>query len=158
MIAIPAIDLRDGACVQLVGGSYAEERIRLDDPIDKYVPEISRQPLARATIHELLTHTSGAPDYLGARYEVHHLEMKTLADYIRWFGTDKPLAAPGQRFAYSNFGYLLLGRLVERVTRGSYYDYVRDVVFMPAGMSSSGFEPGSRSSATRARSSSSRFS
>lgn len=33
MIAIPAIDLRDGACVQLVGGSYAEERIRLDDPV-----------------------------------------------------------------------------------------------------------------------------
>ena len=34
MIAIPAVDLRDGACVQLVGGSYAEERVRLDDPLD----------------------------------------------------------------------------------------------------------------------------
>ena len=33
MIAIPAIDLRDGACVQLVGGSYADERVRLDDPV-----------------------------------------------------------------------------------------------------------------------------
>jgi phosphoribosylformimino-5-aminoimidazole carboxamide ribotide isomerase len=33
MIAIPAVDLRDGACVQLVGGSYAAERIRLDDPV-----------------------------------------------------------------------------------------------------------------------------
>jgi phosphoribosylformimino-5-aminoimidazole carboxamide ribotide isomerase len=33
VIAIPAIDLRDGACVQLVGGSYAEERVRLDDPV-----------------------------------------------------------------------------------------------------------------------------
>ena len=33
MIAIPAVDLRDGACVQLVGGAYAEERVRLDDPI-----------------------------------------------------------------------------------------------------------------------------
>ena len=34
MIAIPAVDLRDGACVQLVGGSYAEEKVRLDNPID----------------------------------------------------------------------------------------------------------------------------
>ena len=34
MIAIPAVDLRDGACVQLVGGSYAQERVRLDNPID----------------------------------------------------------------------------------------------------------------------------
>ena len=33
MIAIPAIDLREGACVQLVGGSYAEERVRLEDPV-----------------------------------------------------------------------------------------------------------------------------
>lgn len=33
MIAIPAVDLRDGACVQLVGGSYADERVRLDDPL-----------------------------------------------------------------------------------------------------------------------------
>ena len=34
MIAIPAVDLREGACVQLVGGSYAEERVRLGNPID----------------------------------------------------------------------------------------------------------------------------
>lgn len=34
MIAIPAVDLRDGACVQLVGGSYADERVRLDNPVE----------------------------------------------------------------------------------------------------------------------------
>ncbi|HEY0096429.1 MAG TPA: HisA/HisF-related TIM barrel protein, partial [Archangium sp.] len=34
MIAIPAIDLREGACVQLVGGSYADERVRVKDPLD----------------------------------------------------------------------------------------------------------------------------
>ena len=35
MMAIPAIDLREGKCVQLVGGSYAEERVRLDDPVEQ---------------------------------------------------------------------------------------------------------------------------
>jgi CubicO group peptidase (beta-lactamase class C family) len=116
-------------------------KVRLDDPIGKYVPEIAGKPLARATIHQLLSHTSGAADLFGSRYDVHHLEMKSLRDYIEWFGTDELAAPPGRRFLYSSFGYLLLGRLVEQVSRRSYYDYVQDVVFAPAGMSSSGFDP-----------------
>jgi CubicO group peptidase (beta-lactamase class C family) len=116
-------------------------RIRLDDRIGKYVSEIADKPLARATIQQLLTHTSGAADYLGSRYEVHHLEMNSLTDYVKWFGTDTPLAPPGKQYHFSNFGYLLLGRLVEQVTHRSYYEYVQEVVFAPASMVDSGFEP-----------------
>ncbi len=116
-------------------------QIKLDDPIGKYVPELANPALARATIRQLLTHTSGAGDYLGSRYEVHHLEMKTLADYVKWFGTDKPLAPPGRQYHFSHLGYLLLGRVIEQVSHQSYYDYVRDVVFAPASMFDSGFEP-----------------
>ncbi|HUQ10856.1 MAG TPA: serine hydrolase [Steroidobacteraceae bacterium] len=118
-----------------------EGKVRLGDPISKYVPEINGKPLARATIHQLLTHTSGAADFLGSRYDVHHLDMKSLQDYIEWFGVDELVAAPGKRYYYSNFGYLLLGRLVEQASRRSYYDYVQDVVFGPAGMANSGFDP-----------------
>jgi CubicO group peptidase (beta-lactamase class C family) len=116
-------------------------RIRLDDPIGQYVPEIAGKPLAHATIHQLLTHTSGAGDFFGSRYDVHHLEMKSLADYIAWFGIDQLIAPPGKQYHYSNLGYLLLGRLVERASHRSYYDYVQQVVFAPAAMSSSGFDP-----------------
>ncbi|HEX6637627.1 MAG TPA: serine hydrolase, partial [Steroidobacteraceae bacterium] len=116
-------------------------RVRLDDPIDKYVPEIAGKPPAKVTVHQLLSHTSGVPDFLGERYEVHHLEMKTLSDYITWFGTDKLVAAPGRRYIPSHLNYLLLGRLIERVTRRNYDDYVQEVVFGPAGMTRSGFEP-----------------
>jgi D-alanyl-D-alanine carboxypeptidase len=117
-----------------------EGRIRLEDPIGKYVPEIAGKPLARATIHQLLTHTSGAGDIFGPNYTLRHLELRTLADYVRMFGGDAPVAPPGKRYQYSNLGFLLLGRLVETASRRSYYDYVRDVVFAPANMSRTGFD------------------
>jgi CubicO group peptidase (beta-lactamase class C family) len=118
-----------------------EGKVRLDDRIDKYVPEIRGKPAAGATIHQLLTHTSGIPEFFGSRYDVHHLEMKSLKDYIEWFGIDELIAPPGKRYHFSNFGYLLLGRLIEQASRRSYYDYVQEVVFAPAAMSNSGFDP-----------------
>lgn len=116
-------------------------RVRLDDPIDEYVPEIAGKPPAKATIHQLLSHTSGVPDFLGPRYEVHHLEMKTLSDYVTWFGTDQLVAPSGRRYVPSHLNYLLLGRLIERITRRGYDEYVQETVFAPAGMTRSGFEP-----------------
>jgi D-alanyl-D-alanine carboxypeptidase len=118
-----------------------EGKIRLDDPIGKYVPEIAGKPLAGATIHQLLTHTSGAGDIFGPDYTLRHLELRTLADYVKMFAGAAPIAPAGKRYQYSNYGYLLLGRLIEKVTRRSYYDYVADVVLVPANMSRTGFEP-----------------
>lgn len=117
-----------------------EGKVELDDRIDKYVPEIRGKPAAGATIHQLLTHTSGVPEFFGSRYDVHHLEMKSLEDYIEWFGIDELIAPPGKHYHFSNFGYLLLGRLIEQASRRSYYDYVQEVVFAPAAMSNSGFD------------------
>ena len=48
---------------------------------------------------------------------------------------------PGSKWEYSNYGFLLLGVIVERVSGQSYYDYVRDHIFAPAGMTGSGSEP-----------------
>jgi CubicO group peptidase (beta-lactamase class C family) len=118
-----------------------EGKVRLDQPIGKYLPEIAGKPLARATLHQLLTHTSGAGDIFGTDYTLHHLELRSLADYVKRFAGNAPLAPPGRRYQYSHYGYLLLGRLVEVVSRRSYYDYVHDVVFVPANMSRTGFEP-----------------
>ena len=49
--------------------------------------------------------------------------------------------APGTRWMYSNYGFVLLGAIVERISGQSYYDYVRDHVYGPAGMTSTGSEP-----------------
>jgi len=116
-------------------------KLSLGDPIGKYVPEIAGKPLAAVTIHQLLTHTSGAGDIFDPQYRLHHLELRTLSDYVAMFADAKPLAPPGRQYLYSNYGYLLLGRLIETVSRRSYYDQVQAVVFDPAGMTSTGFAP-----------------
>jgi D-alanyl-D-alanine carboxypeptidase len=118
-----------------------DRRIGLDDPIGQWLPAVSRKPIARATIHQLLTHTSGAGDVFGPRYTEHQRELRTHDDYVKMFGGDALLSEPGTRYEYSNLGYILLGAMIERVTRRSYYDYVQDVVFEPAGMTRTGSLP-----------------
>ncbi len=62
-------------------------------------------------------------------------------DYVALYGK-RPLAfEPGSRWAYSNYGMLLLGVVIERVSRQSYYDYVPEHIYKPAGMTRSGSEP-----------------
>ena len=118
-----------------------EGKVSLDKPIDRYLPALAGKPLGRATIHQLLTHTSGAGDIFGPDYTLHHSELRTLADYVQRYAGNDPVAPPGRQYQYSNYGYLLLGRLVELVSRRSYYDYVSDVVLTPANMFHTGFEP-----------------
>ena len=55
---------------------------------------------------------------------------------MRLYGSRGLSHEPGARFEYSNYGFVLLGALIEAVSGGSYYDYVRDNVFRPAGMTS----------------------
>ncbi|MGH8106335.1 MAG: serine hydrolase domain-containing protein [Arenimonas sp.] len=67
--------------------------------------------------------------------------MKTHADYVRHYGS-KPLGFdPGTQDKYSNFGYIVLGAIIESVSGQTYYDYVEQHIFKPAGMTSTGAEP-----------------
>jgi D-alanyl-D-alanine carboxypeptidase len=116
-------------------------RIRLDDPIGKLLPAVARRPIARATIHQLLTHSSGAGDVFGPRYTEHQRALRTHMDYVKMFGGDALRSEPGTRYEYSNLGFILLGAMIERVTGKSYYDYVQRVVFYPAGMTRTGTLP-----------------
>jgi CubicO group peptidase (beta-lactamase class C family) len=110
-------------------------RVSLEDSIRKYVPEMA--PAAeKVTLHYLLTHASGIPSYtddesLMKRRDQPHTTAQMLASF-----KDAPLAfAPGEKFAYSNSNYYLLGVVIERVSGQSYEDYLRDHVLRPAGMS-----------------------
>jgi D-alanyl-D-alanine carboxypeptidase len=116
-------------------------RIKLDDTIGKLLPAVAKRPIARATIHQLLTHTSGAADVFGPRYAKHQRELRTHMDYVKMFGDDALRSEPGTRYEYSSLGFILLGAMIERVTGKSYYDYVQRVVFDPAGMTRTGTLP-----------------
>jgi CubicO group peptidase (beta-lactamase class C family) len=117
-------------------------KIRLDDPLGKYIPDYPNQEIAKkVTVDQLRTHTGGTGDISGAGFTAHRLDLKTLDDYATLYGKRAPLFEPGSRWEYSNYGMLLLGVVIQRVTGQTYYDYVADHVDGPAGMARSGSDP-----------------
>jgi D-alanyl-D-alanine carboxypeptidase len=117
-------------------------RVALTDPLGKYLPEYPNQELARqVTLHHLLTHTGGTGDIFGPQYAEHRKELRTLDDYVRLFGARPAEFPPGSDWRYSNYGFVLLGVVIERVSGQSYYDYVSEHVYAPVGMTSTGSFP-----------------
>jgi CubicO group peptidase (beta-lactamase class C family) len=110
--------------------------VRLDDPLSNYLPDYPNPEVAAVTIHQLLTHTGGTGDIFGPEFDAHRLELRELQDYIDLYGSRGLRFPPGSTFEYSNYGYVLLGRVIERVSGQSYYDYVREHIFTPARMKS----------------------
>lgn len=114
-------------------------KLALSDPLAKHVPDFPNQAFARrATIEQLLTHTAGAGDYWDGEYEARRDSLTDLQQLVPFVLKHLGASAPGT-FSYSNSGYLLLGLVVEAVSGKSYYDYVRQHVLDPAGMSRTGF-------------------
>lgn len=115
-------------------------RLRLDDPISKYVDTtwLPRSITDRVTVHHLLTHTSGLGSYFNDAY------FKSSRDLFRQLDDYKPLVkgdtlefTPGSRFGYSNTGMLLLGVVIEKASGANYFDYIRQNIYQPAGMTRS---------------------
>ena len=112
-------------------------RMRLTDTIGTYIPEYPNRAIAdHVTIHQLLTHTGGTGDIFDEDWEDYRLTLRTHDDYLKHFGSRGPTHAPGARFQYSNYGFVLLGAIIERVTGRAYYDAVAELVYRPAHMTS----------------------
>jgi CubicO group peptidase (beta-lactamase class C family) len=119
-------------------------KLSLQDPVGTHVPALQDRSLAAATIHQLLTHTGGAGEVFGPEFFENRQSLREHADYVRLFASRRPDFEPGSRWMYSNFGFVLLGAVIERVSGQSYYDYVAAHVYGPAGMTSTGSEPEDR--------------
>ena len=112
-------------------------RIALDDPIGKYLTDYPNKDVAsKVTVRHLLTHTGSTGDFFGPEFARNRLTLREHADFLKLYGSRGLDGEPGQRFRYSNYGFILLGALIERVTGMSYYDYVQSRIFQPAGMTS----------------------
>jgi len=129
-----------------------EERgkLTLDDPITKYVPGAPKE-WDRITIFNLLTHTSGIPNFTSLpNYKTLKLDEMPVAKTIVSV-RDKPLDfLPGEKMSYSNSGYLVLGHVIETVTGASYEKFVTDNIFTPLGMKDSGYDSNTAIIARRA--------
>jgi CubicO group peptidase (beta-lactamase class C family) len=122
-----------------------EERGKLstNDAVKKYMPDA---PAAwdKITIFHLLTHTSGIPSFTSfPDYAKLEPFSATPAELLTRF-RDKPLDfQPGEKWSYSNSGYVLLGYLIEKISGESYAHFVQDNIFKPLGMADSGYDSNS---------------
>jgi len=112
-------------------------KLRPSDPLGKFLPDYPNAAVRDVTIEQLLTHRGGTGDIFGPEFDAHIAELKDPRDYIALYGQRAPAFPPGSRFEYSNYGFVLLGAIVERVSGLSYYDYVRKNIYGPAGMTDS---------------------
>jgi CubicO group peptidase (beta-lactamase class C family) len=94
-------------------------------------------------------HTGGTGDIFGPEFDKRRLELKTLQDYVSLYGQRAVQFEPGSRWQYSNYGFLLLGVLIEKVSGQSYYDYVQNHIFKRAGMNNTASEPEEQTVANR---------
>jgi CubicO group peptidase (beta-lactamase class C family) len=118
-------------------------RLAFEDPARKYVPELPESdPKRPIRIVDLLRHTSGLPDYTGfTEPKGRDPKYVTNEDYARLIARRPKLIEPtfpcGQKYEYSNTNYMLLGLIVERVSKKSYGTFLREDIFEPLGMTHS---------------------
>ena len=117
-------------------------RLALTDTVGKFLPEFPNAEVKeKVTLHHLLTHTSGLGDIYSGKYDCAKSSLREVSDYFPLFADDpKPLAfAPGDHWSYSNIGYILLGRIIEKVSGQNYFAYIREHVFRPAGLTATDY-------------------
>jgi D-alanyl-D-alanine carboxypeptidase len=126
------------ACILLL---QEHHQLHLQDPISKYVSDLPEnwRPI---TIHQLLTHTSGIPNYPGMPHVDHELNRTGATPReILAVAATKPLEfKPGTQLRYTNTGYVLLGMVIEKVSGASFADFLQQNIFTPLEMTNSGYD------------------
>jgi len=129
---------------KLIAAQKLSFATKLKDCITLNFPRYSQE----ITIRHLLTHTSGIPDYYDET-KITDFDTFTLStpwyalkgprDYLAAFPDEAMKFAPGERFSYSNGGYILLGVVIEELTGLKYQDFVEQAIFQAIGMNQSGY-------------------
>ena len=115
-------------------------KLSVNDPICKYLSDCPQawQPI---TIKNLLTHTAGIPNYTEFPDFPKTAAAETTAAELTSRFRDKPLQfALGEKYAYSNSGYYLLGTIIERASGKAYADFLQENIFAPLGMKDTGYD------------------
>jgi CubicO group peptidase (beta-lactamase class C family) len=116
-------------------------KLSWDATLAQWVPEYADHAAANEiTVWELLHHTAGLGDVLVPEYFARREQFNKPADFLDLIARQPKVGEPGKEWNYSNAGYMLLGRIVEKVSHESYFDYIKRHVFAPAGMDASGFD------------------
>ncbi|MEP7163633.1 MAG: serine hydrolase [Ferruginibacter sp.] len=114
--------------------------VSLDKTISDYIPGFSKRNGSKITIRQLLSHTSGIPNYdiIPDFFPRISRQNFTREDYIKVYMDSALLFEPGKSFFYSSWGYFTLGYIMEKVTGRSYSQLMKEDIFDKIGMNSSG--------------------
>ncbi|MEI9996459.1 MAG: serine hydrolase domain-containing protein [Rhizomicrobium sp.] len=116
-------------------------KLSWDSTLAQLVPEYPDQDTARKiTVWQLLHHTAGLGDFFVPEFFQNRQKFVDPGDYLDLIARQPKAGEPGGDWNYSNAGYILLGRIVEKASGENYFDYIQRHVFAPAGMTSSGFD------------------
>jgi CubicO group peptidase (beta-lactamase class C family) len=118
----------------------AEGRLSIEDHVAKWFPDLTRAN--DITLRDLMNHVSGYPDY----YPLDFIDRRMLApigadSVIHWYGRMPLDFEPGSRYSYSNTGFIILGRIAERVTGRPIERLLRERLFQPLGLTSTRYDP-----------------
>ena len=116
-------------------------KLKVTDPISRYLPDLPAE-WQRVTIHQLLTHTSGLPEYTSPPEIEKTLNLtgatpQQLIDLVR---QQPMLFSPGTKFHYCNTGYLLLGMIIEKVSGLDYGAFLNRNIFVPLQLNNTGYD------------------
>jgi CubicO group peptidase (beta-lactamase class C family) len=113
-------------------------KISYDDPLAKFIPDFPNAEAAqKIKIKHLLSHTAGLGGYFSDRYwKLSRDQIRTVDDMLKLAREDEKEVKfePGSKWQYSNTGMMVLGKVIEIASGQSYFDYVRENVYKPAGM------------------------
>lgn len=111
-------------------------KLSVDDPVTKHITELPSENFAGVTLHHLLSHTSGIGDARATTWFKAHAWFSAIdpKEYVAVGGALPMRRKPGTKFEYNNWGYYLLGLVVERVSRQALATFMKERFFAPLGM------------------------
>ena len=125
------------AVMQLVEGG----KLELDAPLVTYLPDftLDDERYRQITVQQMLSHTSGMPDTDDYGWDRPEYDDQALERYMHSLANERLIAAPGEKFAYSNIAYEVLGLLVARTSGQSFEEYIKQHILRPLDMKNSTF-------------------
>lgn len=116
----------------------------LDTTLGEVLPDYPDAAMRAVTLAQLLAHRAGAGDIFGPEFAAQRNALRGTAEYIRLYGERKPEFRPGSKFSYANYGYILVGAMLEKAHGRPYHEIIQDEIFAIAGMRRSGTQPESK--------------
>lgn len=119
-------------------------RLELDDTLDNFIPQFNNKIGEEITLHHLLSHTSGIPNHFEIEgwFNKDFQRNTSDQDYINLISGMPVKFSPGADYHYSNLGYFLLGKVVEKVTKETFSANLSKHIFKPLEMNGSGVAAG----------------